>query len=60
MENAQFKVKTDGFHGELFHPETDRYPGYADFFVRSATVFLDTFSAAVLIQSCLKFVFLMM
>ena len=25
--NPIFRVKTDGFHGELFRPEQDRYPG---------------------------------
>lgn len=27
MQNMQFRMKTDGFHGELFRPETDEYPG---------------------------------
>ena len=25
--NIKYCVKADGFHGELFHPEKDRYPG---------------------------------
>jgi len=27
MQNTQFRMKTDGFHGELFHPEIDECPG---------------------------------
>ena len=27
MKNTTFYVKTDGFHGELFHPAQDNYPG---------------------------------
>ena len=27
MENTTFRMKTDGFHGELFRPTQDRYPG---------------------------------
>ena len=27
MQNTMFRMKTDGFHGELFCPETDKYPG---------------------------------
>ncbi|WP_298029530.1 acyl-CoA thioester hydrolase/BAAT C-terminal domain-containing protein [uncultured Dysosmobacter sp.] len=27
MENDAFRVKTDGFHGELFRPAQDNYPG---------------------------------
>lgn len=27
--NAIFRIKTDGFHGELFCPEQDQYPGKA-------------------------------
>lgn len=26
-QNASFRVRTDGFHGELFCPEKDEYPG---------------------------------
>ncbi len=28
-ENATFRVKTDGFYGELFCPDEDKYPGKA-------------------------------
>lgn len=28
-QNARFRVKTDGFHGELFCPAKDEYPGKA-------------------------------
>lgn len=28
-ENAIFRVKTDGFYGELFRPDEDKYPGKA-------------------------------
>lgn len=27
MKNTMFRMKTDGFHGELFCPEVDKYPG---------------------------------
>ncbi len=27
--NDTFRMKTDGFHGELFHPQRDNYPGKA-------------------------------
>ncbi len=27
MQNTMFRMKTDGFHGELFCPESDKYPG---------------------------------
>lgn len=26
-ENRMYRVKTDGFHGELFLPHEDQYPG---------------------------------
>ena len=26
-ENSLFRMKTDGFHAELFHPIQDAYPG---------------------------------
>ncbi len=29
MENEIFRMKTDGFHGELFRPQRDEYPGKA-------------------------------
>lgn len=29
MENMTFRMKTDGFHGELFCPEKDEYEGKA-------------------------------
>lgn len=29
MQNRKFRMKTDGFHGELFCPEKDKYPGKA-------------------------------
>lgn len=29
MENTTFRMKTDGFHGELFCPAQDHYPGKA-------------------------------
>lgn len=29
MQNEIFRVKTDGFHGELFRPAQDNYPGKA-------------------------------
>lgn len=28
-KNTTYRVKTDGFHGELFRPDGDRYPGKA-------------------------------
>lgn len=28
-ENKIYRVKTDGFYGELFQPEEDKYPGKA-------------------------------
>ncbi len=28
-KNEVYHLKTDGFHGELFHPEWDNYPGKA-------------------------------
>lgn len=28
-ENRIYHVKTDGFHGELFRPIEDKYPGKA-------------------------------
>ncbi len=27
MQNTMFRMKTDGFHGELFCPEVDKYLG---------------------------------
>ena len=29
VENNDYRVKTDGFHGELFFPVENKYPGKA-------------------------------
>ena len=35
-ENNVYRVKTDGFHGELFLPVEDKYPGQFKFSIAAA------------------------